>query len=200
MAQISYLHVSQNQVIVSLNTEDSLNIFKDLNPIIGPPARDKNSEIIRLAELFQGGSTSTFFDYPNSIISEIVDSGFSEGNKVKKTHIVIERNSGIRRDFFSARPTAVCDVCALDTALTYPWTDRVIDIHHLLPLCSGTRVETTGTTFDDLVPVCPSCHRAIHRFYDVWLDRSNRSDFESRNESLRVYKEMKSEFRGLIHA
>jgi len=200
MAQISYLHVSQQKVIVSLNAEDAKEIFAELTPITGSPAQDRDAEINRLAELFEGGSTSTFFDYPHSIVSEVVGSGFSEGNKVKKTHIVIERNSGILRDFFLARPTAVCDVCSLDTARTYPWTERVIDIHHLLPLCSGTRVEETGgTTFDDLVPVCPSCHRAIHRFYDRWLDSRMRSDFESRGESLSVYNEMKSEFQGPIH-
>ena len=85
-------------------------------------------------------------------------------------------------------------------AQSYPWTERVMDLHHLLPLSSGTRVESTGTTFDDLVPVCPSCHRAVHRFYDRWLSSNDRKDFKSAHEALGVYNSMKQTFPGLIHA
>lgn len=144
--------------------------------------------------------TEDFFDYSHTIITDVVESGFREGNKVKKTHVTIERNASLRRDFFASRPTATCDVCLLDTAKTYPWTERVMDIHHLLPLCSGTRVETTGTTFDDIVPVCPSCHRAVHRYYDGWLTENGRRDFKDRGEALGVYKAVKANFPGHVHA
>lgn len=89
-------------------------------------------------------------------------------------------------------------MCALDTAKTYPWTVRIIDLHHLLPLCSGTRVEATGTVFDDLMPVCPNCHRAVHRFYDRWLTENNRQDFTDKAESRSVYFHAKSAFTGLV--
>lgn len=75
---------------------------------------------------------------------------------------------------------------------------RVMDLHHLLPLSSGTRVEAEGTTLDDLVPVCPSCHRAVHRFYDGWLIGNGREDFTNGNEAHEVYRVMKTEFPGLI--
>ena len=200
IAQISYLHVRGNLVMVSLNREDAQAMFQDLAPIIGPRAHDREAEIFRLAALFEDGSTDISFDYPNTIINEIVESGFREGSKVKKTHITIERNASLRREFFAARPTSICDVCELDTASTYPWTERVMDLHHLLPLSSGTRVEAHGTTFDDLVPVCPSCHRAIHRFYDGWLVDNHRRDFRNGEEAHHVYQIMKGEFPGLIHA
>lgn len=200
MSQISYLHVRAGNIIVSLEPGDAHSIFEEAFPIIGPRAQNREAEIRRLAALFEGGTTSDFFDYPDTIVTEVVESGFREGNKVKKTHVTIERNSSLRRDFFAARPTVICDVCEMNTARTYPWTERVMDLHHLLPLSSGTRVEAAGTTFADLVPVCPSCHRAIHRFYDRWLDVNNRQDFEDRDEAVSVYQNMKSEFPGFQHA
>ncbi len=199
IAQISYLHIRNNQIIVSLNPADAQEIFEDLAPIGGPRAADGEAEIRRLATLFKDGSTSISFEYPNTIVDEVMESGFREGGKVKKTHITIERNSRLRKDFFAARPTSTCDVCALDTAKTYPWTERVIDLHHLLPLSSGTRVEASGTTFDDLVPVCPNCHRAIHRFYEGWLNNNERKDFINSDEARAVYQELKARFSGAVY-
>lgn len=198
IAQISYLTVRSNQVIVSLNPVDAQEIFADLAPVSGPRATDRDAEIRRLAALFRGGSTSIAFEYPNTIIEDVVESGFREGSKVKRTHVRIERNTGLRKEFFNANPTAICDVCALHTQRTYPWTERILDVHHLLPLCSGTRVEGSNTTFGDLVPVCPSCHRAVHRFYDRWLESNNRKDFMNSNEAKTVYENMKTQFPGLI--
>lgn len=200
ISQISYLHIRSGQVIVSLDPADAHTIFEDLTPILGPRANDREAEIRRLASLFEDGSTSDFFDYPNTIVTDVVESGFREGTKIKKTHLTIERNASLRKEFLAARPSAICDVCTLDTAKTYPWTERVMDTHHLLPLSSGTRVESSGTTFDDLVPVCPSCHRAIHRYYDGWLIKNNRKDFKDGREAMEVYEAVKTNFPGLIHA
>jgi hypothetical protein len=180
MSQISYLHIHSDNIIVSLNPADASEIFDDLTPVLGPRANERNAEIKRLAMLFRGG--------------------FLEGNKIKKTHVIIERNAGLRREFFAANKTTICDICALDTKKSYPWTDRVLDVHHLLPLCSGTRVQGNNTTFVDLVPICPTCHRAVHRYYDNWLDINNRKDFINREEAKNVYHEIKIKFAGLIYA
>ena len=200
LCQISYLHLVHNRVFINLAINDAKRAFDELNPIAGPRAADRNAEIRRLADLFAEGSTLDFFDYPDTVIAEVVESGFEEGNKVQKTHVTIERNSGLRKAFFVANPTATCDVCHLDTAQSYPWTERVMDIHHLLPLSSGARVISTGTTFDDLVPLCPSCHRGVHRYYGRWFKTERRLDFENREEALLVYNNMKLEFPGLIRA
>ena len=197
ISQISYLHVHSDKIILSLNPIDAQAIFDDLVPISGPRSTDRNAEIRRLASLFKGGSTLEF-DYPNTIVETVVESGFREGNKIRRTHITIERNSGLRRQFFSANSTPICDICLLNTRKTYPWVERVLDIHHLLPLCSGTRVEGQNTTLNDLVPICPNCHRAVHRYYDIWLDTNNRKDFVSGPEAKSVYQEIKGQFAGLI--
>jgi hypothetical protein len=200
LSQISYLHLENGNLIVSLDPVDAHTIFDDLHPILGPKAADRESEIRRLADLFRDGSNEDFFDYPNTVVNDIVQSGFQEGSKVKKTHITIERNQELRRAFFEIYPSPLCDVCALDTAATYPWTTRVLDLHHLLPLSSGTRVEQSGTTFNDLVAICPSCHRAVHRFYDNWLTENELEDFPDEHLARQVYRTMKTNFGGAIHA
>ena len=141
LAQISYLYTDQTRLIASLNPDDARAIFRDLNPIIGIRENDRDREILRLARLFLDGYSDIELDYPNTVIADAVESGFTEGTRVKRTHLTIERNSGLRREFFLLRPTSICDVCSLDTSATYPWTERIIDLHHLLPLSSGTRVE-----------------------------------------------------------
>jgi hypothetical protein len=63
-----------------------------------------------------------------------------------------------------------------------------------LPLSSGTRVDAkTGTVLDDLVPVCPTCHRAIHRFYDGHLKTETRKDFLNEKEARAIYAQAKGE-------
>ena len=184
---------------MSLDPEDARDVFEDMTPVIGPRAASSEQEIWRLAEFFRDGSSSDFFLYPNTIVGQAVESGFREGTKIKQTHLTIERNKNLRDQFFLQRPTSVCDICRVDTARTYPWTDRILDLHHLLPLASGTRVGLSGTTFDDLVPICPSCHRAVHRFYDRWLATNDRRDFESKEQAVETYRGARAAFPGIIN-
>lgn len=197
IAQISYLHVVNQYIHASLHPDDAHVIFNDLAPLSGNYLPDRDQEIVRRSQFFSGGSTYDFFDYPHTMTNDVVQSGFNEGEKVQKTHLVIERNSGISRDFFASQPTAVCDMCSLDTNSKYPWTNRILDLHHLLPLASGTRVVGEATTFEDLVPVCPNCHRAIHRFYGNWLRDKAQKDFSGRDESRHVYNLAKESLRRL---
>jgi hypothetical protein len=198
IAQISYLNSKGSELIVSLDEKDAENIFNNLFPIVGPFKNDPDEEIQRRADLF--GSAYFVTDYPNTIQSDVVESGFVEGSKVRKTHITIERNAQLRIEYFDTFPTATCDVCKLVTDKTYPWTTRVLDLHHLLPLSSGTRVENKGTVLDDLVPVCPNCHRAVHRFYDDWLKSKTRKDFIDATEARSAYTTLKTAFGGAVYA
>jgi hypothetical protein len=84
ISQISYLHIHSDKIIVSLNPIDAHTIFDDLTPILGPRAKERNEEIRRLSSLFKGGSTMEF-EYPNTIIETVVESGFREGNKIKRS-------------------------------------------------------------------------------------------------------------------
>lgn len=197
LSQISYLHTDGRSIFVALDPEDALNIFEELDPIGGIPMADRGDEIQRRAGLFKGGSDMDALSYTRTVINEVVEAGFKEGGKLKKTHVVIERNNQVRNAFFKAHPTVACDLCCMDTKATYPWSPRVLDLHHLLPLASGRRTDNAkGTIFTDLVPVCPSCHRGIHRFYDKWLNENTRRDFETADEARAVYQSVKSSFKG----
>jgi hypothetical protein len=200
LAQISYLHVTRNEIVISLHPEDATDAFNELSPISGTPQLDREMEIARLSSYFQGGSTNTFFDYPHTVVGEFEINGFAEGSKTRKTHIVIERNSGLLREYFLHNQASVCDLCCMDTQNSYPWAARILDLHHLLPLSCGTNVKTTGTVFSDLIPICPSCHRATHRYYDKWLNEHGCLDFSSKEQAHQVYNQMKSNFNGICYA
>ena len=95
--------------------------------------------------------------------------------------------------FFAQQSQHTCDLCGMDTRRIYPWTDRLLEVHHLLPLCSGARTSNDGTLLEDLVANCPSCHRAVHRYYDKWLVEENRVDFADAGEARKVYSDAKRE-------
>ncbi len=193
ISQISYLHSDGGNIITSLSQKDALNMFQGIRPISGPHEADGGLEIQRLAALFDGGERN-LFNYKTPSGSDELYDGFSEGSKAKKMHIVIERNSKLRAFFFDRMSTTVCDACHIDTKKKYPWTDRILDLHHILPLSSGTRVDSkTGTKLEDLTPVCPTCHRAIHRFYDCHLKAVKRQDFLNEKEAHDVYTRAKGE-------
>lgn len=200
ISQISYLHIQKALIYISLDSDDALDAFNELSPIGGGRQSNANAEIDRRAAFFKEGSNLDFFDYPRTVVSEVVQAGFDEGGKVEKTHLIIERNAQLRQEYFRRFDPRICDVCQTDTRRTYPWTKAVIDLHHKLPLSSGTRVERDGTVLSDLVPVCPTCHRAVHRFYGVWLRENGQRDFLSADQAHLVYDTVKQKFSGHKYA
>ena len=191
MAQLSYLSATKDDITISLASEDAEKLFGDLKPISGTRDPDGGSEILRISALFPHAIADLDFDYSATALSDIEEAGFSEGGRVRRAHLTIERNGKIRSAFFDANPSTICDFCGIDTARKYPWTPRVLDIHHLLPLCSGARTSKNGTLLEDLVANCPTCHRAVHRYYDDWLSDSGHHDFADAEEARRVYCDAK---------
>jgi predicted HNH restriction endonuclease len=86
----------------------------------------------------------------------------------------------------------ICNMCGLNTHIKYPWTSYIIEIHHLLPLSSPARVENKITSIQDVVGVCPTCHRATHKYYKLWFLNNGKIDFDSKEEANAVYQEVKS--------
>ena len=194
LAQISYLTATGSEITVSLAPEDAAALFEDLSPVGGTHLENPSEEIMRICSVYPSAISELNFDYPSTVISDTQEAGFSEGGRVKRTHITLERNSKLRDAFFQENPSAVCDFCKMDTKATYPWTSKVLDIHHLLPLCSGARTSSQGTVLEDLVANCPTCHRAVHRFYDYWLGENNQSDFKDAKEARATYALAKKSF------
>ena len=195
LAQLSYLTATKSQVTVSLTASDADSLFESLKPVRGPTCSNGAEEIDRRAKLFLSANADVETNYPRTVLSSISEAGFNsafkEGRRVRQTHVSIERNRMIRDMFFKQNPGHACDMCGVNTHQIYPWTDRLLEIHHLLPLCSGARTSKDGTLLEDLVANCPNCHRATHRYYERWLAQQNRIDFADAREAKFVYLEAK---------
>lgn len=54
-----------------------------------------------------------------------------------------------------------CKVCGVEPKMVYGEAGSIIEVHHLYPVASLTEPRPYDPLVD-LVPLCPSCHRAIH--------------------------------------
>lgn len=113
-----------------------------------------------------------------------------EGKKVFVSHFKIERDSRLRKRFLEVHPSPVCDICERNMHVIYPWTENMLEIHHVKPLSSFQSDEHT-TSIDDVVGLCPSCHRAVHIFYREYLRSKNISDFSTDEDALTAYRSAK---------
>ena len=87
----------------------------------------------------------------------------------------------------------ICNACRLNTKVRYPWTDNILELHHVLPLAASLNANGTTTLLDDLVALCPSCHKSIHVFYRIKLKEWGIEDFGSKKMALDVYEMAKRE-------
>ena len=128
---------------------------------------------------------------------EDINFGFEieEGGRVFKTHGRIERSPMVRKMFFKLHPHLVCDACHLNVRKKYPWTvDRnILELHHVLPLAATLSVNGTTTRLDDMVPLCPNCHKSIHIFYKKELILLGVSDFASKAMAHQFYAKAKEQ-------
>ena len=72
-----------------------------------------------------------------------------------------ERNPKARAECIAAHGTA-CKVCGIDFGKDYgPEFAGRIEVHHIVPLSEISK-EYVVDPVNDLVPVCPNCHTALH--------------------------------------
>ncbi|MEO1353779.1 MAG: HNH endonuclease [Cyanobacteria bacterium J06635_15] len=168
-----------------------LQSIEDLRGVVEPFQNDRSptqqQEIIALgrvtAEIIKPVALTTR-EIPEDII-------FTEGRRVRVTHLRTERSPQLRRLFFSRNSLSLCDMCSCDTRYRYPWTDNLLEIHHLLPLSSAITVTGEGTSLQDVVGLCPNCHRSVHIYYKRWFDSNSVNDFFSKEEARGVYESAK---------
>lgn len=191
ISQFSFLKWSNPNLYLEVSSrEEAFQIEKLFWPKLSIRQNDVGAELLNLGSNFHSTALS------NLTISQVsvVDAEFIEGHKVRVTHLRTERSAKLKEFYFANSPYPhICDMCAMDTAKRYPWAERVIELHHLLPLSSPVRVDAGTTSIKDIVGVCPSCHRAVHKFYNQWLKTSRVSDFQSYEEARSVYQTAKSE-------
>jgi len=191
ISQFSFLKWSNPHLYLeAANIEEVFQIEKLLIPETHPRQIIAGAEILNLGSNFMG---TAFSDLAINQVN-VIDTEFTEGSKTRVTHLRTERSVKLKDFYFSnvSNPN-ICDMCGMDTVKRYPWSDRIIELHHLLPLCSPVKVENTKTSIKDIVGICPSCHRATHKFYSNWLKTKGLKDFQSYDEARSIYYQAKQE-------
>lgn len=159
-----------------------------INPVIKKIELNREEEFISLTNL-HGNQIMPF-----TLSSR--DGGFEdlfiEGRKRKVTHFKIERSPLLRKMYFERYPSTTCEMCDCDTKKSYPWTENILEIHHILPLSSTLSITGEGTSLSDVVGLCPNCHKSVHIFYKNWFVKYSLDDFKSKEQAIEVYYEAKN--------
>lgn len=116
---------------------------------------------------------NTFGRIYNSRSSRIIpyDELISEGATVQTKADVRVRSAKLRRvaiDHFTKNGIISCDCCGFEFKAYYgdEYGKPCIEIHHLKPIFQYPSMSTSQTidlALKNLLPVCPNCHRVIHK-------------------------------------
>jgi HNH endonuclease len=86
-----------------------------------------------------------------------------EGKTKQVTLSKRERSRTLRVLAISERK-AICEICGFDFAKHYgAFAENCVEVHHIEGLARAGRRGVTNS-LDDVLVVCPNCHRAIHQF------------------------------------
>lgn len=115
----------------------------------------KDEEVKRIESLWDFESHLEFDDHEAQ-----------EGKVLYRVHRIRERDPSLRKEFISqflkTHKRLSCELCGLDPEKTYSSIGKnILEVHHTIPL--HRLPEGVITTLSDLMLVCPSCHRALHK-------------------------------------
>jgi len=192
MSQLSILKWHKGKLLLDASPTDLIeyNNFRDITtPNFILPNQSREKDFINLTTINLIKNSKPFEIQSRELVS---DDTFTEGKRIRVTHIKIERSPLLRKFYFETFPTTICDMCTTNTKKKYPWTENLLEIHHILPLASTLTVTSSGTSLEDIVPLCPNCHRSVHSYYKIWLNTNLVSDFNSKTEAINVYNQAKS--------
>ncbi len=191
-SQLSFLKWDNPNLILDVSTEaEALAIAELFEPREGPSIKDPARQLLEL------GTVGDSLEHPQleNPGLNLFDQEFAQGIRSRGLHLKLERSFKLKELYFRyAAAPSVCDICRRDTLDHYPWTVRLIELHHLLPLASPVRVEKKSTSIKDIVGLCPTCHRATHQFYGNWLNQRKLPDFRGKEEAREVYTLVKKEY------
>lgn len=195
IGQLSFLKIFDKKVFLDVTGDKDVEIL--INQFIRPEQRNAHED--RIEEFLALTTLKRDLIVPNQTIKsssniilpnrDISDMEFTEGQRKRVYHLRIERSPMLRRIYIQLHPEPICDACKSNIKYKYPWTDYMLDLHHLLPLSSVVKTLESGTTLTDMVGLCPSCHRAIHLYYSKWLKANSLEDFRSKKEAMEIYLE-----------
>lgn len=185
ISQLSVLKVYNGYLYldaISDSAKDEM-LDKFLKPENRVAKADKMEEFLEMTSFSKKIIIPTF----EVFTSDPADIEFIEGNRKRVEHFRVERSGLLRKYYKQVNPHPVCRACGADMSQRYPWTDYMLDIHHLLPLASSVAISSSGTSLADIVGLCPSCHRAVHMYYRKWLKAAGQADFNSKQEAHDVF-------------
>lgn len=194
ISQCSFLKWYGNTLYLDVLPGD-VTTAQQLEQIATPVPKERNAN--PRVELLSLGAIVEFVPFPAVTSARELPSDitFTEGRRVRVTHLRIERSPRLRRLYLSRLPEDTpCDMCLVDMRERYPWVDSMLEVHHLLPLSSAIAMTGRGISFDDLVPLCPTCHKSVHAFYKTWLHEGSHDDFPSVEDARAAYGEVKELF------
>jgi len=188
ISQLSFLKVYDGRLWLDVANQSALDELTDkfLVPIESTPKENRVEEFMALTKLGDNGD-NIVLPTIEVFSSDTVDMEFIEGKRKRVEHFRVDRSPLLRKYYREINRQPVCNMCQMDASVRYPWTDYLLDIHHLLPLSSSIAITTKGTSLQDIVGLCPSCHRSIHIYYSKWLRKNGQDDFASRAEAMEVY-------------
>lgn len=191
MAQVSYLKWFNKRIFI--DSEDYSSILKAVSPFVRVERKDNTTdEFFALTSCPRKMPTKFDIKLNDRIITPF---SIQEGGKTFVTHGKLERSPLVRKKFFEKKPQILCDACQMKSQERYPWTKNILELHHILPLSATLNVNGTTTVLDDLVPLCPSCHKSIHVFYRLKLSEWDVDDFSSKKMAKDVYEMAKRNIR-----
>ncbi len=191
ISQLSFLKWNNPFLFLDVKSNvEALAVANLFEPVLIARKADPTHEILQLGRAFENTPMIAAIELQDL---NPFDIEFSEGSKLRISHMRTERSGKLRELFYQhvSNPN-FCDMCNLDTLKRYPWADRILELHHLLPLSSPIRVEKNSSSLKDIVGLCPSCHRATHKYYTKWFKSNGVKDFRDYNESKTVYGQAKN--------
>lgn len=154
------------QNLRSALTGEGLDHTSGMDRLIVTEFGSNPNEVARLANLIR--TSVEHLSEEDYQVSDDFEEEFYEGKTVFALHRRVEREKRLRKHFLSrlSGEELQCAICGL----TRPDLEREIheslfEIHHVLPFfeVAGTR----KTKLSDVVLLCASCHRAIHKMMHV---------------------------------
>lgn len=89
-----------------------------------------------------------------------------EGEAIDNRVVVYKRDAGLRERCLREKGRK-CYICGFEPTKKYgDGFENIIEVHHVNPVSAGVR----ETTLNDLIPVCPNCHRVLHSKVDGVYD------------------------------
>jgi len=121
----------------------------------------RNADITELKKTFQNFTNELVISFYKNLKKEkteefnLDDVAAEEGYKEDKSYLTSKRNSGIVKKR-KQLDNYTCQVCGFHLVIN---GKHIIECHHLNPIGTG---EIRITNIEDLISLCPTCHRIAH--------------------------------------